>query len=265
MGLEARDVAPTWVQPIKNRRGFEVILDRLEAALLSGELSVGDRLPGERELAAGFGVSRTSVREALRVLEALGILEVKRGTEGVSLRNEPGDAFADLLRLHIALGHYDARSVVEFRTILEAWAAAKVAEEADEHLFSRLSEIVDRMADSSLDPLAFHGLDVQFHETLIEVSGNALVALALRSCRTVNRQAMLDGLASGEWPQTLKELHHEHRRLLDAIRAGDPALAATAIKDHIVRWSLRTVERPRSESPSRDSAGSRSGFTTQVV
>ena len=110
MGLDARDGAPTWVQPIKNRRGFEVILDRLEAALLSGELSVGDRLPGERELAAGFGVSRTSVREALRVLEALGILEVKRGTEGVSLRNEPGDAFADLLRLHIALGHYDARS-----------------------------------------------------------------------------------------------------------------------------------------------------------
>ena len=79
-----------------------------------------------------------------------------------------------------------------------------MAEEADEHLFSRLSEIVDRMADSSLDPLAFHGLDVQFHETLIEVSGNALVALALRSCRTVNRQAMLDRLASGEWPQTLR-------------------------------------------------------------
>ena len=77
--------APTpWVQPIKNQRGFEVILEHLEAALLSGELSVGDRLPGERELAAGFRVSRTSVREALRVLEALGLVEVKRGTEGIT-------------------------------------------------------------------------------------------------------------------------------------------------------------------------------------
>lgn len=241
--------APTpWVQPIKNRRGFEVILEHLEAALLSGELSVGDRLPGERELAAGFRVSRTSVREALRVLEALGLVEVKRGTEGITLRNEPGDAFADLLRLHLALGHYEARSVVQFRTILESWAAAQAAEAGDEEVFLRLSEIVSRMGDSSLDPLTFHGLDVEFHESLIEVSGNGLASLALRGCRTVNRQAMLDGLATGEWVHTLKELHREHQELLDAIRGGDPTQAAEAMKEHIERWSLRTVQRPKPES-----------------
>ncbi len=236
--------AGAWVQPIKSRRGFEVILDQLEAALLSGELSVGDRLPGERELAAGFGVSRTSVREALRVLEALGLVEVKRGIEGVTLRNEPGDAFADLLRLHLALGHYEARSVVQFRTVLESWAAAQVAEAADKAVFVRLSEIVDRMADDSLDPLSFHALDVEFHESLIEVCGNGLAALALRGCRTVNRQAMLDGLGIGEWAQTLTELHREHQDLVDAIRSCDPAHAAAAMREHIDRWSLRTVERP---------------------
>lgn len=246
---DTESVTPTaaWVQPIKSRRGFEVILDRLEAALWSGELSVGDRLPGERELAAGFGVSRTSVREALRVLEALGLVEVKRGNEGVTLRNEPGDAFADLLRLHLALGHYEARSVVQFRTILESWAAAQAAETADEAVFLRLSAIVDRMDDDSLELLSFHALDVAFHETLIEFSGNGLAALALRGCRTVNRQAMLDGLATGEWAQTLTELHHEHQELIDAIRSRDPLHAAEAMREHIARWSLRTVERPHVE------------------
>ena len=236
-----------WVQPIQSQRGFEIILDRLEAALLTGELSVGDRLPGEREMAAGFGVSRTSVREAVRVLEALGLVEVRRGAEGASLRRQPGDVFSDLLRLHLALGHYDRRSVVEFRTILESWAAAEAARNHDATLFTQLENVVSRMADESLDPVNFHALDVEFHESLIEASGNGLAALALRGCRTVNRQAMLDGMAGGAWPDTLTDLHQDHKALLEEIESGNPEAAAQAVKDHIERWSLRTLPRPSTE------------------
>jgi GntR family transcriptional regulator, transcriptional repressor for pyruvate dehydrogenase complex len=232
-----------WVQPIQNRRGFEIILDRLEAALLTGELAVGDRLPGEREMAAGFGISRTSVREAVRVLEALGVVEVRRGAEGASLRRQPGDVFADLLRLHLALGHYDRRSVIEFRTILESWAAAEAARRRDAILFAQLEDVVKRMASDTLDPVGFHALDVEFHESLIDASGNALAALALRGCRTVNRQAMLDGMAGGAWPDTRIELHRDHQALLDQIASGDADAAARAVKEHIEHWSLRTGTR----------------------
>ncbi len=162
-----------WIEPIKGRRAFEDILDQLETALLTGQLSAGDRLPGERELAAAFGVSRASVREALRVLEALGLLEVRRGVEGVALKTAPGDVFADLLRLHLALGHYQPESIVQFRAILESWAAAEVAEAADEGIFSELSSVVDEMTNPELDPVAFHALDVQFHSILIDACGNS--------------------------------------------------------------------------------------------
>lgn len=253
MRNEANESQDGWVQPIQSRRGFEIILDRLEAALLTGELSVGDRLPGEREMAAGFGVSRTSVREAVRVLEALGLVEVRRGAEGASLRRQPGDVFSDLLRLHLALGHYDRRSVVEFRTSLESWAAAEAARKHDPALLAELETIVKRMADERLDPVAFHALDVEFHESLIDASGNGLAALALRGCRTVNRQAMLDGMVGGAWPDTRTDLHQDHKALLDQIADGSPDAAAHAVKEHIEHWSLRTepVARPTAEDELR--------------
>lgn len=254
MSSDNGGASSAWIEPIKGRRAFEDILDQLETALLTGQLSAGDRLPGERELAAAFGVSRASVREALRVLEALGLLEVRRGVEGVALKTAPGDVFADLLRLHLALGHYQPESIVQFRAILESWAAAEVAEAADEATFSELSSVVEEMTNPELDPVAFHALDVQFHSILIDACGNELAALALRGCRTVVRQAMLDGLAAGEWSETLVQLQSEHRALFETIQRGESRAAARAMQEHIETWSLRAlklVSSPPSSSGSR--------------
>lgn len=241
MSSDNGGVSSAWIRPIRGRRAFEDILDQLEAALLSGQLSAGDRLPGERELATAFGVSRASVREALRVLEALGLLEVRRGVEGVALKTAPGDVFADLLRLHLALGHYQPESIVQFRAILESWAAAEVAEAADDSVFSELSSIVDEMTNPELDPAAFHALDVQFHSILIDACGNELAALALRGCRTVVRQAMLDGLAAGQWSETLAQLQDEHCALFETIQRGESRAAARAMQEHIETWSIRAL------------------------
>ena len=101
--------------PVRHRRTFEEILDQFEQAITSGNLSPGDRLPSERELASRLGVSRTSVREALRVLEALRIVEVKSGAEnGVTLLRQPGNALPYLIKLYLSLGHVSVQSVIDF-------------------------------------------------------------------------------------------------------------------------------------------------------
>ena len=109
-------------------RAFEHILGELEASISSGALAAGDRLPPERDLAARFGVSRTSVREAIRVLESMGIVSVRRGADhGVVLLQEPGNAFQPVLRLLVALRHVSLDDAIEFRVMVEAGAARSLA------------------------------------------------------------------------------------------------------------------------------------------
>src|SRR5215204_4689547 len=114
------DVAP---------RAFEHILGELEASISAGALEAGDRLAPERDLAAQYGVSRASVREAIRVLEAMGIVSVRRGADhGVVLLQEPGNAFQPVLRLLVALRHVSLDDAIEFRVMVEAGAARRLAE-----------------------------------------------------------------------------------------------------------------------------------------
>ena len=124
-------------------RAFEQILGALEAEISAGALEAGDRLPAERELAARYGVSRTSVREAIRVLEAMGIVSVRRGAEhGVVLLQEPGNAFGPVLRLLVALRHVSLDDAIEFRVMVEAGAARRLAETGEG---AELGEILDAM------------------------------------------------------------------------------------------------------------------------
>ena len=213
---------------------------RLEGALLDGTLAAGDSLPGERELASGFGVSRTSVREALRVLEALGLVDINRGADGASLRDEPGDAFAELLRLHIALGHYELRSVIELRIVVESASAARLAsDQSTSPARATLASIVDRMFEPSLTLSGFQALDMELHDQLVLAGGNQLMALTLRGCRSVIYRLMLDGFSAGEWASQREQLAIEHRELLGPIWRNDPARASRAVEEHIRRWSSR--------------------------
>src|ERR687893_2475435 len=109
-------------------RAFEQILDALRAQIADGSLAAGDRLPAERDLASRYGVSRTSVREAIRVLESMGIVSVRRGADhGVVLLQEPGNAFQPVLRLLVALRHVSLDDAIEFRAMVEGGAARRLA------------------------------------------------------------------------------------------------------------------------------------------
>ena len=225
-------------QPVSGRRAFEEILFKLEEAISSNDLAAGDRLPPERELAARFQVSRASVREALRVLEALGLVRVRRGADnGATLLEHPVNALEPLFRFHFALHHVSLENLVEFRTVIESWTAQAAAElQLDEHL-GEAAAAITHMEAEELDVPCFLSHDLQFHLALARASGNPLAPLVLEGSRGPIEGAMLESaLRVRDWPPVRGRLRREHRAILDAVVAGQGAAASRHMSRHIARF-----------------------------
>jgi GntR family transcriptional repressor for pyruvate dehydrogenase complex len=226
---------PSFLHPVERRRAFEEILFQLEEAIAAGHLAAGDRLPPERELAQRFEVSRTSVREALRVLEALGIVRVRRGADnGATLLEEPTNAFTHLLRFYLALEHVSMPDMLQFRVELESWmAAAAAARHADDDL-AEAAALLDRMDAEDLSETAFLEDDLAFHLALARAGGNELGRLVMEGCRTAILRWMIEMTEeAGAWPEIRARLRSEHREIYAAIDARDARLASTLVETHI--------------------------------
>lgn len=236
-----------FLRPVEARRAFEEILGQLEEAITAGHLAAGDRLPSERDLAERFQVSRTSVREALRVLESLGIIRVRRGADkGAILLEEPSDAFARVLRFLLVLKHISMEDVVEFRATVEAWAAGELAQArgSQTEVVASLRDLLDKMERGEVDVLEFHELDMEFHAELIRGAGNELAILILDGVRTTIRRIMLRAIFGddGQWPAVRGALIRDHRGIYEAIERGDSHAASLLVRDHIRRWGRRAID-----------------------
>ena len=221
-------------------RAFEQILGALEAEISAGALEAGDRLPAERELAARYGVSRTSVREAIRVLEAMGIVSVRRGAEhGVVLLQEPGNAFGPVLRLLVALRHVSLDDAIEFRVLVEAGAARRLAETGEG---AELGEILDAMEVPGIRQATFHALDATVHVGLVRSAGNALLDLVEEAVDGLLRKIVTDvALIAWDWDAVRPQLIGEHRAILAAIVRGDGEEAAALVTQHVRHWGHRVA------------------------
>jgi GntR family transcriptional regulator, transcriptional repressor for pyruvate dehydrogenase complex len=219
-------------------RAFEHILGELEASISAGALAPGDRLPPERDLAARYGVSRTSVREAIRVLEAMGIVSVRRGADhGVVLLREPGNAFQPVLRLLVALRHVTLEDAIEFRVMVEAGAARSLA---TRDLDPALAELLDRMEEPGVRQREFHALDATFHVRLVRTAGNALLNLVEDAVDGVLRKIITDvALVAWDWDAIRPRLVEEHRAIHDALATGNGERAAALLTEHIRYWGHR--------------------------
>jgi len=224
------DVAP---------RAFEHILGELEASISAGALEAGDRLPPERDLAARYGVSRASVREAIRVLEAMGIVSVRRGADhGVVLLQEPGNAFQPVLRLLVALRHVSLDDAIEFRAMVEAGAARRLAAIGDPG--AALAGLLDRMEAPGIRQSDFHALDATFHVTLVRTAGNALLNLVEDAVDGLLRKVITDlSRIAWDWDAIRPQLVAEHRAIHDAIVAGEGERAAALLTKHVRYWGHR--------------------------
>jgi GntR family transcriptional regulator, transcriptional repressor for pyruvate dehydrogenase complex len=219
-------------------RAFEQILGELEESITAGELAAGDRLPGERDLAVRYGVSRTSVREAIRVLESMGIVSVRRGADhGVVLLEEPGNAFQPVLRLLVALRHVSLDDAIEFRVMVEAGAARALAATREAR---ELGALLDRMEAPAVRQPEFHALDATFHVTLVRGAGNPLLDLVEDAVDGLLRKVITDlALIAWDWEAVRPQLIAEHRAIHDAIATGDGELAAALVTKHVRYWGHR--------------------------
>jgi GntR family transcriptional regulator, transcriptional repressor for pyruvate dehydrogenase complex len=232
-------------QAVEQRRTFEQILLQIEEAIMDGRLKPGDRLPPERDLAQTFGVSRASVREALRVLEMFGVINARRGTgpdAGSVVADSAQNGLESALRLHVGLLRIPTKDMVEVRAVLEQQAALKAAERADDKTTRRLHEIVEGMRTATaIDE--FNGLDTEFHVELARVSGNALLPVLMEALRGTMRRAMLEGFERlPDWRAERDHLVGEHERMISYVETGDREAAGAAVQSHVMRFYRHVME-----------------------
>lgn len=220
-------------------RAWRVVLEKIEDDLRRGTLGPGDRLPPERELAASLDVGRSSVREALRVLEVMGLIRTATGsgpTSGAVIVAAPQGGLAQLLRLQVAAQGFPIPDVVQTRLILEAWSVAELARTTDPDL-AEARTVLAAMSDARLGVEEFLALDARFHLALSEAAGNEIVAATMAGLRTAIEDYVQDGSRRiPDWEATAAHLTREHTAILAAIDAGDAERARALVSAHITGY-----------------------------
>ncbi len=215
---------------------FELVLRHVEERLTSGDLRPGDRLPPERELAVQLGAGRQSVREALRVLQAQGVIRSQVGTgndSGTVVVPAPARALTRLLRVHLAVDSFPVQDVTEARVMLERFSAGLAAGRRRAPDLERMAEALAAM-DADLGREAFSDLDTAFHVAIAESAGNRLIGELTVAIRESVRATLLGAMRGGEdWPRLRGRLRAEHRQIHAAIEGGDGARAADLVEAHI--------------------------------
>ncbi|MDA4848531.1 FadR/GntR family transcriptional regulator [Hoeflea poritis] len=214
-------------EPITRQRTFEIIADRIRESLISQELRPGDKLPSERILAEQFNVSRPAVREAYRVLEMAGILQMKKGVKGGAFITQGNqqllvDNMSDLLRV----GNISLESMIEARIWIEQVVVRVVCERASPEDIDRLEENVVQAERSFLahDYEAKTRLNIEFHNLMAEATGNPVLVMIMRSLTDV---FMFFARRLG--PESTRSTFESRQRLLMHLRNGnvEEAIAET--------------------------------------
>lgn len=220
-------------------RAWRVVLEKIEADLLEGRLGPGDRLQPERELASTLGVGRSSVREALRVLEVMGLIRTATGsgpTAGAIVTATPQGGLAQLLRLQVAAQGFPIPDVYETRLLLEEWAVAHLAGLPEPDLAPARATL-EAMDAEGLTPEEFLALDTQFHLRLTDAAGNIVVAATMAGLRTTIEGYIRAGAEQiPDWSSTATRLRHEHADVVAAIEAGDAERARDLVRAHITGY-----------------------------
>lgn len=237
-------------------RAWQVVLERIETDLREGRLSPGERLTPERELAAQLGVGRSSVREAIRVLEVLGVVRTATGSgpsSGAMIVTTPRGGLAAFLRLQVAASGFPLGDVVRTRIVLECDVAETLAG-ADADL-TEIRGILDAMDAAALDRDEFLALDARFHQALAEASGNAVISAMMAGLRSSIESYTRAGAAMLEdWDETSRRLRAEHRDIVQAVADGDAAAARDRVHAHIAGYSAQVADALRRRGAGVDAA-----------
>ncbi|MEO9298154.1 FadR/GntR family transcriptional regulator [Devosia alba] len=212
------------------------------AQMILGELTPGSSLPSEAALATRYAVSRLTIREAVKLLEGRGLLEIARGRKAV-VREPDGAAFADFLTSIIRYDPKGLFDLVEIRLSLEVQSATLAAKRANRAGIAAIESELQGMRDTAGAPgqpmsddqeLSFHTHDVGFHEAVALASGNRILGFLFEAMAQPLREGFFISRRGHEKRgHTRHDTIEAHQRILDCIKAGNGRAAAEAMRLHI--------------------------------
>ena len=206
----------------------QLLILRFQQLLSDGLLAPGTKLPPERELAASFGVARSSLRPALKVLEIMGVITQKVG-DGSYLNKDASSVLAVPMEFLFLLDDTSLQELTEMRLMMEPALAAKAAERANAQHIALLRQSIQDLEQSKKDRVRLVSSDLLFHRAIFQASGNRLAG---RLFQTIHR-AMLNMMMMTSQLVDLEHTLEFHKPILIAIEKRNPELASRLMTDHL--------------------------------
>jgi len=225
--------------PIRNEDVTQKVIREFKRMLAEKSLIAGAKLPPERELAVTFGVSRTSLRQALKVLEVIGVISQRVG-DGTYLSGDLAASLGEPIEFLCLVNEISYHELYETRLILEPELAALAAERAHYQDIKSIRAAADRMEQAADDSLKYHRADAEFHHAIARAAGN-------RVCESVFRNFHESLTRRLGWTSKLSEREEtiaSHRGILESIEDRDAEKARRLTREHLL-WSRRVFAESR--------------------
>lgn len=218
---------------IKSTKVFDQVIIQIKEQIRKGDLKCGDKLPSEREMCEQLKVSRPSIREALRALEMLGIIEARQGG-GNYIKEQFKDSFFEPLSLTFLLHGSKIEEVIKFRQMMEPQTAGEAALRRSNEQLEEMFGLLNKLENTeNLDDSAF--LDKQLHYKIIEASGNKLVAYTMYAVSELVEEHIINIRTSMfRNPDNKEVLRKQHEGIVHAIKKQNSMEAIKAMSEHLI-------------------------------
>lgn len=230
---------------VEPQKGSDLVLEQIKAQIMNGELQPGMKLDSIVDLAVKFGVGRSTIREALSALKAMGWLDIRQGG-GTYVKEALPTASLSLELFHST---DSLKEIFEVRKILETGTAALAAEQRSEEDLQQLKRILEQMSDHIHDEDMSEEADTCFHLHIAKASGNSVLLQLMESLSQRLQETMKDSRKIWFYAEhaTAVRLLNEHQGIYDAIKKRDAAEARNLMLNHIDK--VETVLKEQIEAP----------------
>jgi DNA-binding FadR family transcriptional regulator len=238
---------------VRRARLYEEVADQIKQAIFNGQLEPGDSLPSERELGEMFGVGRPTIREALRILNVMGLIHISAGIRGSTVRKIDLAQYFDTIREHLAyLIHMDEESIQnvwEVRKCVELGIAYSAARNATQQDIMDLEQLLNKMEACGTDIHAYFPIAVEFHQKLALASGNGIFYIIWNMFHDILLKGYMPILEE-LFPHGPQGLLRSNSKLLSAIKSGDLSEIEKAMQEHAEEERFFPMDKLSQESGS---------------
>lgn len=227
------------LQPIKNTKIYTNIVEQIKKMIVDGELTPGERLPSERELAESLTVSRTSVREALRILESMDLIECRSG-DGNFVAEVTMDSLAKSIAWRIPLIRGTVTELFEVRKIIEPGIVRIAAERANDEDIKKMQKILNKQKKLVEKGKSIFDLDNEFHYAIAEASKNTVIMKMIDMIITLQKETKGSKIEVGERPRHSLQ---SHSNIFSYLKIKDKERARKAMLTHLTTVEKLIVEK----------------------